>query len=92
MPADLWASPTWQGIRKRGDRQMGRREVAAFLRRPGEELYDLRADPDELRNLAGDRGHAEALADLRRRLRAWQEQTNDPWTILHREENGAYNR
>ena len=47
-------------------------EVAA------EQLYDLVLDPNELRNLAGERGHAEVLAGLRRRLTAWMEETDDP--------------
>ena len=33
-----------------------------------EELYDLRADPHESRNLAGDPGHQETLAELRAKL------------------------
>jgi N-sulfoglucosamine sulfohydrolase len=66
--------------------------VAAFLHRPKEELYDLSKDPNELKNLAGDAAHAEALTDLRRRLRAWQRETNDPWSILYREEDPALNR
>jgi N-sulfoglucosamine sulfohydrolase len=92
LASDLWGSPSWQGIRKRGDKMMGQRSVQAFLRRPTEELYDLTRDPNELHNLAADPAHAEALADLRRRLRAWQRATNDPWTILYREENPADNR
>jgi len=33
-----------------------------------EELYDLRSDPQESRNLAGDPGHQETLAELRAKL------------------------
>lgn len=38
--------------------------------RGGEQLYDLQADPDELRNVAADPRHAAALADLRQHLSA----------------------
>ena len=31
--SDLFNSPTWQGIRKRGDTMMGQRSVAQYLRR-----------------------------------------------------------
>jgi N-sulfoglucosamine sulfohydrolase len=92
LASDLWGSPSWQGIRSRGDKMMGRRSVDAFLHRPKEELYDLSKDPDELTNLAADSSHAETLADLRRRLREWQAATSDPWQILYREEKASYNR
>ena len=77
--SDLWASPTWQGILKRGDKFMGEREVASYLHRPKEELYDLEKDPHELKNVAADPAHAKALADLRAQLAAWRKRTNDPW-------------
>lgn len=84
--SDLWASPTWQGVLKRGDMTYGRRTTAAYLRRPREELYDLAADPGEVRNLAADPAHAATLADLRRRCRAWQEATTDPWVVKYTHE------
>jgi N-sulfoglucosamine sulfohydrolase len=84
--SDLWDSPTWQGVLKRGDKMMGERSVQDYLFRPKEELYDLAMDPKELKNLAGSEKHAEVLANLRRELRQWQRQTNDPWAILYREE------
>lgn len=86
LASDMWGSASWQGIRRRGDKMMGRRGVAAFLNRPREELYDLGKDPSELNNLAGEPAMSEVLGDLRRRLRAWQQATNDPWLILYREE------
>lgn len=84
--SDLWGSDAWQGVLKRGDKLMGSREVAAFLHRPKEELYDLTADPNELKNLAGDPAHAKALADLRAKLADWREKTNDPWLIKDKHE------
>jgi N-sulfoglucosamine sulfohydrolase len=84
--SDLWASPTWQGILKRGDKLMGSREVKAYLHRPKEELYDLRSDPNELKNLAADPAHAKPLADLRAKLQAWREKTSDPWLVKNQHE------
>ncbi len=83
---DLYNSATWQGTLKRGDRMMGQRSVAQYLRRPREELYDLRKDPNELRNVAGGPGSVAVLADLRKRVRDWQEKTGDPWAIKYRHE------
>lgn len=49
-----------------------------FGRRPAEELYDLRADPGETRNLALDPKLQEVKRQLRERLTAWRERTGDP--------------
>jgi N-sulfoglucosamine sulfohydrolase len=40
----------------------------AFVKRPAEELYDLRADPDQMRNVAADPAHAAVRAELSKRL------------------------
>ncbi|MHC4191991.1 MAG: sulfatase/phosphatase domain-containing protein, partial [Planctomycetota bacterium] len=45
--------------------------------RPVEELYDLKADPHELDNLAEDRKYAGVLRKLRGRLNQWIEETRD---------------
>ncbi len=81
--SDLYQSPTWQGVLKRGDRTYGLRPFQAYVQRPRHELYDLESDPDEVRNLAEDPGHARVLEDLQKRLRAWQEQTKDPWLVKY---------
>jgi len=46
--------------------------------RAEEELYDLRDDPLEQRNLAGDPSYAQVLQELRGRVTEWMEETNDP--------------
>lgn len=84
--SDLWDSDTWQGVLKRKDTMMGSRSVKAFLNRPKEELYSLKDDPNELKNLAADPAHAKALEDLRAKLAAWREKTADPWLIKNKHE------
>ncbi|MEM9366517.1 MAG: sulfatase-like hydrolase/transferase, partial [Planctomycetota bacterium] len=49
--------------------------------RPMEELYDLRTDPHELHNLAGDPMHAPELSRLRGILNEWVGATNDQGAI-----------
>lgn len=51
--------------------------VDSYYKRPAEELYDLRADPDEKVNLAGDARYAKELAGLRTRLAAWRKAQGD---------------
>jgi arylsulfatase A-like enzyme len=42
-----------------------------------EGFFDLRADPFEMRNLAGDAQHAAKLQSHRERMIAWMEQVGD---------------
>lgn len=49
-----------------------------FGRRPAEELYDLRRDPDQLTNVASDPHYAAALQTLRGRVDRWMRDTGDP--------------
>jgi N-sulfoglucosamine sulfohydrolase len=49
-----------------------------FGMRPGEELYDLRSDPDSLHNLAGAAGAASIQAELTHTLIAELKQQGDP--------------
>lgn len=57
------------------------RHAAAVLERyhhhPAEELYDLKADPDELHNLASDPGYREVMEDFRKKVAAWRQQQGD---------------
>jgi len=55
------------------------RDAYARMRQPPRfELYDLRADPYEFRNLADEPEHATTLKELRRQLTAWRARTDDP--------------
>lgn len=49
-----------------------------FERRPEVELYDLRVDPDQVRNVAGQPEHAEVQKQLEARLEEWRTRTADP--------------
>ena len=86
IAADLYESPSWQGILTGKLERMGKRGMKQFIHRPAEELYDIEADPHEVTNLAADPSHERALRDLRGRLRAWQEKTKDPWVVKYRHE------
>jgi arylsulfatase A-like enzyme len=57
--------------------------VKRFKQRPAEELYDLRNDPFELNNLAGDPRQAERLAAMRRDLDAWMMAQGDQQKVFH---------
>jgi len=51
--------------------------VRRYQHRPAEELYDVRQDPFELNNLAGESEYAEIKAELRAELLAWMQQQGD---------------
>ncbi len=53
----------------------------AFAQRPGEELYDLRKDPDQLNNVAGLSEYAEIQEQLSKRLIDELRATEDPRVI-----------
>ena len=46
--------------------------------RSKEELYDLEADPHELKNLVADPARADVLAEMRTALTEWRQRTGDP--------------
>jgi N-sulfoglucosamine sulfohydrolase len=57
------------------------KQAAAVLQRyhhhPPEELYDLEADPEEIKNLAADLKYSETLVNFRGQLAAWRKQQGD---------------
>ena len=51
--------------------------VKRYMERPKEELYDLEADPHEMKNLASDPTHAKRLVELRQEVEAWMKGQGD---------------
>jgi arylsulfatase A-like enzyme len=49
-----------------------------FGKRPAEELYDVRNDPDEIHNLAKEPGQAATVRRLRSQVEQWMRDTADP--------------
>jgi len=84
--SDLWDSSTTQGILRRNDDKLGERLWSRYVKRPKFELYDLVADPNELRNLADVPEHQAKRADLSQRLLAHRKVTADPWLIKEKHE------
>jgi N-sulfoglucosamine sulfohydrolase len=56
--------------------------VQRYRQRPREELYDLRRDPDELRNLAADPAYADRLSAMRQEMAEWMKGQGDKGTIF----------
>ncbi len=65
-------------IAQAGDPKFGRFLELAVGKRPGEELFDIKADPACLKNLAGNPEHAAAKAALAKQLENTLRQTGDP--------------
>jgi len=53
----------------------------AFAKRPAEELYDLRKDPHQLRNVAADAAYADTKKKLEAALMAELKATGDPRAV-----------
>jgi len=56
--------------------------IKNFMQRNEFELYDLIADPDEIKNLASNPEYTGILDDLKSKLKGFQVKTNDPWVIF----------
>jgi N-sulfoglucosamine sulfohydrolase len=76
---DLDSGPTkaWM-VKNRNDPQWQLHWKLGFEKRPMEELYDLRSDPDYLRNVASHPRYEKIRADLAKRLLTTLQETGDP--------------
>ena len=76
---DLDASPTKAWIAThRDDPGYDKYFDFAFGRRPAEELYDVKADPHQINNLAGNPKYAQAQKQIADRLMKILKETGDP--------------
>jgi uncharacterized sulfatase len=77
--ADLDASPTkaWL-IAHRNEKAWQWHYEHAFGKRPAEELFDLRSDPDQMKNVAGEAGYAATRKQLADRLTRILTDAGDP--------------
>src|SRR5207249_4407102 len=77
--ADMDASPTkaWL-IEHRDDSQWKWHYDFAFAKRPGEELYDLKKDPDQIHNIAADPAYAKQKQELSAQLMKRLTDAGDP--------------
>ncbi|CZR58869.1 related to N-sulphoglucosamine sulphohydrolase precursor [Phialocephala subalpina] len=77
---DIYGSLSWEGIRNTPPPVMvGSRPLKNYIWRPAEELYDLENDPQEVKNLAGEKEYEELMKELRAKLENWQLETKDLW-------------
>lgn len=68
----------WRQRAESGKLQADTRQAMFFRRsKPVEELYDLKLDPAQLRNLAGQPEHQAILARLRRECETWMRANHD---------------
>jgi N-sulfoglucosamine sulfohydrolase len=78
---DLWASSTYQVALKSESGMYAGRSIEDYVHRPRFELYNLENDPWETRNLSANPAFAGELERLKKKLKAFQERTDDPWIM-----------
>lgn len=77
--ADIIRGRSWQSMKAEYKNQtLNKAQLKCFEKpRAEEELFDIVNDPNELNNLALDESYAEALQDMRERLKLIRETSND---------------
>jgi len=80
--SDLWNSATWNAVKRDQPEYFGVRKVEDYLHRPKFELYDLVEDPHEIVNLADRPEYQNQVEAYCEKLKAFQQETRDPW--LHK--------
>ena len=79
MALDLQRSYTWKSLVQNKTAVLGKRKMSDFFYRPKFELYDLKKDPNEIKNLINDPKYKKVYGELLAKLKEFQEKTNDPW-------------
>lgn len=73
-----WESWTAAAVTSAGAAQI----LKSYHERPAEELYDLRSDPDEKRNLASDAAQGGRLMEFRAQMDAWMAAQSDKSAVF----------
>lgn len=79
---DFYVSPTFQDILNRTLTKQflpWYKNLNLYYKRPEWELYDIKKDPYEMRNLITNKEFNDIRVKLEKRLNKWLEDTNDPW-------------
>uniref|UniRef100_A0A1B6IMZ5 N-sulphoglucosamine sulphohydrolase C-terminal domain-containing protein n=3 Tax=Homalodisca liturata TaxID=320908 RepID=A0A1B6IMZ5_9HEMI len=79
---DFYLSPSFQDLLNRTQRKESLpwyRSLKEYYYRPQWELFNIKADPEEVKNLAYNVTFKDVVESLRRRLDSWRQDTQDPW-------------
>ncbi len=80
--SDLWAASSWQAQFQKGmDALYGQKSVSDYIHRARFELFDIRKDPHETKNLANDPAYNKTLSLYQEKLKKFQRDMNDPWVL-----------
>ena len=88
-PSDIVESDSWQDLyRLKQAGSLGAEQQKLFqYPRPQRELYDLRADPNETKNLANDPQYTGIVQEMNAALEGWQRSTDDVSPEQNRKED-----
>ncbi len=82
-PTSRWYVAFWDSwVAKAKTDPAAKAIVDAYRHRPVEELYDLRSDPYERKNLADDPEYARMKATMRKQIDAWRKQQEDDVPLI----------
>lgn len=89
LATDLYLNPTFLDILNRtisGRPLPWKITLEEYYHRPEWQLFNLTADPYELKNVANDTSYKEHLLTMKASLADWLDATADPWRCLPSEE------
>ena len=93
---DLYVSPSFQYILNRSHHSLPLNWIKNLTRyyfRPEWELFDLKSDPEETKNVYNSLKQNEVVKNLKKRLQEWRNITNDPFICYPHsvlEDTGVY--
>jgi arylsulfatase A-like enzyme len=83
-PGNIHHLPFWNTWEKEAEKdERAYQIVKRYMHRPLEELYDLHADPSEMKNLAHDPAYWDLLGSLKKQLAQWRKAQGDTIPVNH---------